>query len=59
MKDQDYVFFDNKLLRPSEIMVGSANPNKAKKLLGWEAKYDMHDIVKIMIEDELEKIKGN
>ena len=37
-------------------MAGSANPSKAKKLLNWEAKYDMYDVVESMINSKLKEI---
>jgi GDPmannose 4,6-dehydratase len=45
-----YVVSDAAMLRPTDIMVGKANPGKAKKLLGWEANTMMHGVVKKMTE---------
>jgi len=30
--------------------VGRGNPAKAKEKLGWEAKYKMQDVVRMMVE---------
>jgi len=48
----DHVVTDSKLLRPSEIMVSRANPEKARAGLGWQARYKMRDVVKMMVEDD-------
>jgi GDPmannose 4,6-dehydratase len=50
---RDHVIYDQSLMRPSEIMIGSANPSKAIELLNWKAKFHMIDVVKNMIKDEL------
>jgi GDPmannose 4,6-dehydratase len=43
-----HVFTDPTLLRPSEIMVSRANPVKAAERLGWQARYKMRDVVRMM-----------
>ncbi|HEY9810710.1 MAG TPA: GDP-mannose 4,6-dehydratase [Halomicronema sp.] len=47
---QDHVMIDESLYRPTELAVGRANPAKAKEKLGWEAKYKMPDVVRMMVE---------
>ncbi|MEL7038615.1 MAG: GDP-mannose 4,6-dehydratase [Cyanobacteria bacterium J06592_8] len=47
---EDHVETDPSLYRPTDIAVGRANPTKAKEKLGWEAKYKMPDIVRMMVE---------
>jgi len=49
---QEHVVFDKSLRRPSEISVGRANPQKAKDVLGWQASYEMKDVVRLMLEAE-------
>jgi GDPmannose 4,6-dehydratase len=46
---RDHVMSDPLLLRPSEIMVSRGNPEKARQDLGWQAKYRMHDVVRMMM----------
>lgn len=48
-----HVVTDDALLRPADIMLGKANPCKAKEKLGWEAQYRMKDVVKMMIDGNL------
>jgi len=54
----DHVVTDPSLLRPSEIMVSRGNPEKASEILGWQARYKMRNVVKLMVEDELRNTKG-
>lgn len=42
---------DASLLRPSEIMVSRANPEKSARILGWQATYRMKDVARMMVED--------
>ena len=44
------------LYRPTEIALGKGNPAKAKEKLGWEAKYKMQDVVKMMVEAKQDKL---
>ena len=50
---EDYVIQDESLIRPSEIMIGMANPEKAERKLDWKAKFYMVDVIKNMINDEI------
>lgn len=45
---QKHVVTDKSLLRPTDIALGRGNPAKARDRLGWEAKYKMKDVVKMM-----------
>jgi GDPmannose 4,6-dehydratase len=46
----EHVQSDPSLLRPTDISVGRANPQKALRQLGWEARHKMADVVRGMIE---------
>jgi GDPmannose 4,6-dehydratase len=48
----DRVIIDPTLFRPAEIMRSCGNPEKAKEKLGWQAKYEMSDIIGMMIESK-------
>lgn len=50
---RNYVTHKDTLLRPSEIMHSRTSPRKAKEVLRWQAKSDMHDVVVMMIEQNL------
>ena len=47
---RDHVIVDPSLLRPIDIGVGWGNPAKAQVKLGWQAKYKMQDVVRMMVE---------
>lgn len=47
---QEHVISDPSFLRPSEIIVSSGKPLKAKRQLGWQAKMRMQSIIKEMID---------
>ena len=47
---QDHVVTDRSLLRPTDLAISKGNPRKAEEKLGWEAKYKMPDIIRMMIE---------
>jgi GDPmannose 4,6-dehydratase len=46
---RDHVTSDRSLYRPTDIAVGRGHPAKAREVLGWQAKYKMQDVVKMMI----------
>ena len=47
---QDHVVTDASLLRPTDLAVSKGNPTKAKEQLGWQARYKMPDVVRMMVE---------
>lgn len=52
---EDHVIFRNDLMRAAEIEIGTANPDKAGRILGWRAKSNLSDLVKTLIRHELAK----
>src|SRR5213079_413961 len=52
---QKYVEEDPRYYRPSEVDLLVGDANKAKKLLGWEAKTKFKDVIRLMIDADLEK----
>jgi GDPmannose 4,6-dehydratase len=52
---QNHVVSDSSFMRPTDLSISRANPQKAKINLNWHAKYKMPDIVRMMIEAELER----
>lgn len=53
-----HVEADSSLARPTEIMVGRGNPEKALERLGWKATYKMNEVVNMMIEYERKQGEG-
>ena len=54
---QEYVKQDEAFMRPAEVDTLLANPEKAKKVLGWEPKVSFAELVKMMVDSELELLK--
>ena len=52
---KDYVRTDPKLFRPSEVDLLVGDPSYAKKKLGWKPKVMFKELVKIMVQADLEK----
>ena len=55
MNWKDYVVFDERYLRPTEVDMLIGDSSKAKHKLGWEAKTSFDELVKIMVESDLKK----
>lgn len=55
---REHVVADPTLLRPTDLMYGKANPSKAQERLRWTARYKMKDVVGMMVEAELKRIKS-
>lgn len=51
---QQYVKYDRRYERPAEVELLIGNPAKARKQLGWEPKVRFKDLVKIMVDHDLE-----
>ncbi|MNW40492.1 GDP-mannose 4,6-dehydratase [compost metagenome] len=54
---QDYVVIDPKFVRPAEVDLLLGDCSKAKEKLGWELEVGFEDLVKMMVESDLKKIK--
>jgi GDPmannose 4,6-dehydratase len=55
---QEVVAIDPYYFRPTEVDILQGDPTKAKKLLGWESKYTVKDIVKEMVASDIYFFKG-
>lgn len=51
---EKYVRYDQKYDRPAEVELLIGNPEKAKRQLGWEPKVRFKDLVKLMVNADLE-----
>jgi GDPmannose 4,6-dehydratase len=54
---QEYVKTDQNLYRPAEVHELKGDYTKAKKKLHWEPKVKFKELVKMMVEEDLKKIK--
>jgi GDPmannose 4,6-dehydratase len=53
---QDYVEFDDRYLRPAEVDLLLGDPSKAKQKLGWHPSVSFEELVKLMVDADLEAL---
>jgi GDPmannose 4,6-dehydratase len=51
---KSYVEFDERYLRPSEVDLLIGDPSKAKRKLGWTARTSFDELVRLMVDADLE-----
>ncbi len=56
---EPHVSIQKRHFRPAEVYNLRGDASKAKKLLGWEAKVRFQELVKIMVEADVERLEGN
>ena len=49
--------FDQEMLRPSEVDLLVGDPGKASRELAWRATTSFEDLVRIMVENDLNLVK--
>ena len=54
LKWEDYVRIDPRYFRPTEVDYLMADPSRAQQELGWEPKVGFHELVRIMVDADLE-----
>ncbi|MBD9573537.1 GDP-mannose 4,6-dehydratase [Ensifer sp. ENS08] len=54
-----YVKIDQAFFRPAEVDVLLGNPEKAQKTLGWTAEISMEEMIKEMVDADLQRNKSN
>ena len=54
---KDYVIIDKELFRPAEVEILIGNPSKAEKCLGWKADITLEEMIKEMVEADLERVR--
>jgi GDPmannose 4,6-dehydratase len=52
----DYVRIDPRYFRPTEVNYLHSDPSRAKKELGWESRVTFKDLVRIMVDADLEQL---
>jgi len=50
--NKDLIFIDKKYFRPSEVELLIGNPEKAKQILNWTPKTDIHQLLKEMVDND-------
>jgi len=53
---KEFVKYDAHYERPAEVDLLIGNPAKAKEVLGWEAKVRFNDLVKIMVDADIQEL---
>ena len=53
----DFVRLDKSLVRPAEVDTLLADPTKAAEKLGWRAKTSFAELIRIMVEADLEGLE--
>jgi len=57
LKWEDHVEIRKELFRPSEVDLLVGDPSKAKQVLGWEPKVRFKDLVKILVEADIQALQ--
>ena len=55
---KEYVQIDKKNMRPTDIEELLGDPSKAKKILNWKPKTSFNELVKMMVDHDLEYFKN-
>jgi GDPmannose 4,6-dehydratase len=55
---EDYLAIDPKFMRPAEVDVLLGNPAKAKAKLGWSPRTSMEELIAMMVDADLRRLKG-
>ena len=50
---EDYINFDEAMIRPAEVDLLIGNASKAEELLGWKAKTNFQELVNKMVHADL------
>jgi GDPmannose 4,6-dehydratase len=54
---EDFVRVDKQFVRPAEVDALLADPSKARRELGWEPRTSFEDMIRIMVESDLEALE--
>ena len=54
---QQYVVTDPRFVRPAEVDLLQADPSKAHSELGWRPKVSFRDLVSMMVDADLERLR--
>lgn len=58
LKVEDHLVIDPDLFRPAEVDVLLGDPSKANRVLGWEAKTTLEEMIVEMVEADLARLKA-
>ena len=55
---KDFVRQDKRFMRPADVDLLVADTSKAKRVLGWKPKVKFHDLVGMMVDADIERLKS-
>jgi len=58
LKYEDYIEISDKYYRPNEVGYLLGDPSKANKILGWKPKTSFDELVKMMLDNDIELAKS-
>ncbi len=53
----DYVVSDERFYRPAEVDLLISDPSKSRSVLGWEPSLNFHELVTMMVDADLDRLK--
>ena len=53
----DYVRIDPKLFRPADINILRGDADKARRILGWEPTVSLPELVRMMVDADLKRVR--
>ncbi len=56
---RDYAVQDEAFMRPAEVDLLVGNPAKARRLLGWQPEVSFEELIGMMVEADLKKLRDN
>ncbi|MFO7871380.1 MAG: GDP-mannose 4,6-dehydratase [Kiritimatiellia bacterium] len=56
---REYVKVDDHFMRPAEVEQLRGDSSKARRVLGWRPEVDFERLVKLMVDADIERIKGS
>jgi GDPmannose 4,6-dehydratase len=54
---KDFVVQDERFYRPAEVDLLVADPSKAHSVLGWEPSVTFKELVEMMVDSDLERVR--
>ena len=55
---RDYVVMDERFMRPAEVDLLVGDPSKARQVLGWQPETSLEELVRMMVEADLQLLRG-
>ncbi|MDR7100818.1 GDPmannose 4,6-dehydratase [Lysobacter niabensis] len=55
---EEHLVIDERFIRPAEVDILLGNPAKAKQKLGWSARTDLKQLIEMMVEADLRRLKS-